>query len=197
MKDEEKKGWAEYIAKTKHNPARPLLIKAITYVTNKNSALDLGAGALMDSKFLSKQGFKHVTAVDQANIGQEIYDTLPQDKIQYVISSYENFNFLPDHYDLINAQFALPFNPLISFNQVFEKIKNSLKTGGIFSGQLFGDQDTWKTTKPEMTFHTREEVERLLSDLEIIELEEEEKDQKPAVGELKHWHIFHIIARKK
>ena len=48
-----------------------------------------------------------------------------------------------------------------------------------------------------MTFHTREEVERLLSDLEIIELEEKEKDKKPAVGELKHWHIFHIIARKK
>lgn len=47
-----------------------------------------------------------------------------------------------------------------------------------------------------MTFHTKKEAEKLLSGMEILEFTEEEKDDKPVVGDLKHWHVFHIIARK-
>jgi hypothetical protein len=36
----------------------------------------------------------------------------------------------------------------------------------------------------------------LLSDMQVIELREDENDSPTASGEAKHWHIFHITARK-
>ncbi|MDO8550913.1 MAG: hypothetical protein Q7S39_12285 [Ignavibacteria bacterium] len=48
-----------------------------------------------------------------------------------------------------------------------------------------------------MTFHTKQQVENLLSDMEIIELTEEDKDGRTANGTPKHWHVFHVIARKR
>jgi tellurite methyltransferase len=48
-----------------------------------------------------------------------------------------------------------------------------------------------------MTFHTKQQVEELLSNMEILELNEEDKDGKTANGALKHWHVFHVIARQK
>lgn len=187
---------SEYIEKTKDLEPRPWLVKALVLVDQKNEALDLGPGALIDTKYLIEQGFKHVTAVDSSNTAQEIYETLPSGKVDYVTSSFENFSFPEDTYDLINAQFSLPFNPKETFPEVFDKVKKSLKEGGIFVGQLFGTRDDWSKIRDDATFLTKEQATALLSDLTIIEFEEEEKDSIPAVGEFKHWHIFNIIAKK-
>jgi hypothetical protein len=47
-----------------------------------------------------------------------------------------------------------------------------------------------------MTFVTRERAEELLRGLEVVELREEDADSHTADGSPKHWHIFHILARK-
>lgn len=47
-----------------------------------------------------------------------------------------------------------------------------------------------------MNFHTREDVQDIFSEFRLISLEEEEKDGITALGESKHWHVFHIIAQK-
>lgn len=47
-----------------------------------------------------------------------------------------------------------------------------------------------------MTFHTRAQVETLLRPLAIEHLDETEEDGTTLEGTLKHWHLFHIIARK-
>ena len=121
---------------------------------------------------------------------------MPHDKVEYVISSFDNYAFPENKFDLVSAQFSLPFNSPQDFNDVFNNIIKSLKAGGIFVGQLFGERDQWNNPETGMTFHTREQVEELLKGLEVLELKEEEKDEKPVVGDIKHWHIFHIIARK-
>ena len=73
----------------------------------------------------------------------------------------------------------------------------SLVVGGIFAGQLLGNRDEWNNSSRNMTFHKKEEVERLFSSMEVIELSEEEKDEPTAIQPTaKHWHIFHIIAKK-
>ena len=191
-----KNNWPEYIDQTKDAPPRPLLIKAVEFVKSKNSALDLGAGALNDTKYLLSKGFKKVVAVDKTNLAEEISKCLPQDRVEYIINSFEEYNFPKNVFDIINAQFSLPFTQPNSFNEVFNKLKGSLKIGGVFSGQLFGIRDDWYKQRANMSFHSREKVEQLLSNMEIIELNEEEKDENPAVGNIKHWHVFHIIARK-
>jgi hypothetical protein len=47
-----------------------------------------------------------------------------------------------------------------------------------------------------MTFHTRAEVEALLAEFEIQGLREQDADGE-AVSGPKHWHVFHVIARKQ
>ena len=47
-----------------------------------------------------------------------------------------------------------------------------------------------------MVFLTKKEVLDLFKDFEILKFKEIEKDDKTALGILKHWHIFEIIAKK-
>lgn len=187
--------WKNYYDKTKDNPPRELLIKALTYLNSHENALDLGSGALNDSIFLIERGFGKVTAVDKIPVAIDRANKLPIDKFQYEISSFEEFNLSEDKYDLVNAQFALPFMDSDIFSRVFNDISSSLKNGGIFTGQLFGDADEWSSNQ-EMTFHTKVEAEELLKSFEVLHFEEVEKDSKTALGSQKHWHIFNFIVKK-
>jgi hypothetical protein len=71
-----------------------------------------------------------------------------------------------------------------------------VKPGGIFTGQLFGLNDSWNVANSGMTFHTRVEVEAFLRDFDTVHLEEEDHPGTTKLGEPKHWHIFHIIAQR-
>lgn len=188
--------WGKYYEQTKENPPRSSLVRAVGLVQNKGNALDLGSGALNDTRYLVSVGFEHVTAVDKNPVSEQEVEKLPRDKVSYDGSSFEDFNFQENSYDLINAQYSLPFTSKESFDEVFDSVIKSLKPGGVFVGQFFGDRDAWNIEGKSMTFQTREEVETLLSDFKIIELKEEEVDGKTASGDAKHWHVFHFIAVK-
>jgi tellurite methyltransferase len=97
--------------------------------------------------------------------------------------------------DLVNAGFALPFCPPDLFETVWSRVLGSLRPGGRFSGHLFGDRDEWVGTR-NMTFHTRDEALALLAGLELERFDEEDEDGKTALGGPKHWHVFHVIARR-
>ena len=64
------------------------------------------------------------------------------------------------------------------------------------SGQLFGDRDGW-ATQPDMSFQTRQDAEAMLLGLGVEQFNEVEEDGKTAVGDPKHWHLFHVVARKQ
>jgi SAM-dependent methyltransferase len=188
--------WKEYFERTKDSKPRPLLVKAVNLVTNKDEALDLGSGALNDVRYLVSIGFKHITAVDSKPIAKDIIKNFPSEIVSYIINTFEDFDFIENKYDLINAQYSLPFNPPKTFDRVFKSIINSLKDGGILTGQFFGIKDEWNVPGNEMNFQTREEAENLLSALEIIDFQEEEADRNTAKGDMKHWHVFHFIVKK-
>lgn len=193
--------WASYSVRTKDRAPRKLLVQAVPHVTARDTALDLGPGALNESKFLLDQGFKKVIAVNKDEletdpVARERAKAFPQDRFEYAVSAFDAFNFQPNSYDLINAQYALPFNSPATFDAMFAKLKASLKSGGIVTGQFFGPKDEWSKNK-DMTFVTREKAEELLSDLESIHFDEVEGPDRLAVGGQKYWHTFHFIARKK
>lgn len=187
--------WKDYFDKTKENPPRKLLMQAVGLVTQKDNALDMGSGALNDSRYLIEQKFEHVTAVDKALVAQEVADSFPKDVFEYVQSSFEEFNFPKDTFDLVNAQYALPFIKPEEFSRVFSAIKNSLRERGIFTGQLFGDRDEWAGNY-NMNFHTKGEAEVLFNGMQILNFEEEEKEAPTARADMKHWHVFHFIVQK-
>ncbi len=190
-----KRDWQTYFELTKSKPPRGLLVEALTHVSNRGHALDLGAGALNDSLFLLKEEFEHVTAVDREALAQTVADKLPSEKFTYTISKIENFEFPSEKFDLVNAQYALPFVSPESFDEVLEKIGGSIKRGGIFTGQLFGDRDEWRT-HADMTFQTEDKTRKLLSDFDLLFFKEDEADRPTAEGTMKHWHVFHFIVRK-
>ena len=199
MDDSEKEKWGSWVERRKDGPPRPWLRRALPLVVGRSSALELGPGAFNDTKFLLSEGFEHVTAVDVdlTQEAKEILDTLPAEKMKFVLSSFADLEVHKNEFDLVNAQFSLPFSSPDTFDSVFAKIKASIKDNGIFVGQFFGDRDTWKTTKPELTFHTEEEARDALKDMELLAFEPEEHDRGTLLGDPKHWHILHFIARKK
>ncbi len=188
--------WKTYFENTKDSKPRRLLVEAIGHVKEKNEALDLGSGALNDVRYLVSLGFKHITAVDHEPIAKDIIKHFPSDIVNYVISTFEDFEFTKEKYDLVNAQFALPFSPQDTFEKLFDSIIFSLKPGGVFTGQFFGIRDEWNTGDKNRNFHTKEDAEKLLSKLKVVAFKEEENDKPTASGVMKHWHIFHFIAIK-
>ena len=185
-----KHDWEPYHKQTDERKPSPLLVEAVAFVPNKGRVLELGAGALVDSKYLLDAGFTNVVALDIEKFGD-----LPNERFSFVQDSFEEFDFPQDSFNLITAQFSLPFVAPNDFALVWKNIKNSLIVGGIFSGQLFGTHDSWNE-HGDMNFLTKEDVEKLLDGMEVIKLKEEEYDGKTAAGDTKHWHVFHVIARK-
>ena len=193
--------WKTYSERTKDRPPRELLVKAVAHVRQKGQALDLGPGALNDASFLLEQGFQTVVAVNKDPleadpVAQSRAATFPQDRFVYRVSPFDAFDFKPDEYDLINAQYALPFNQPETFHRMFASLIASLKPGGIVTGQFFGPKDEW-SSDTSMTFVTREQAQQLLHDCEIISFQENEGMDSLALGGQKYWHTFHFIARKK
>jgi SAM-dependent methyltransferase len=188
--------WAEFYKHTKGRPPWPRLVRAVAHVSRKDDALDLGCGAGRDTLYLLEQGFA-VTAVDSDANSMEVLVTFPhQERLRAVQSSFVDFAFSSSGYDIINAHFALPFAGKANFDVVFERVKQALRPGGIFAGQIFGVHDEWNTPGQDLAFHTREQAEELLRRFELIEFNEEDVDSHTADGTPKHWHVFNIIARK-
>ncbi|MGD1003073.1 MAG: class I SAM-dependent methyltransferase [Minisyncoccia bacterium] len=191
--------WLEYFEKTKGRNPRPLLTEALQFVKDRDEALDLGASALNETKYLLKEGFKHVTAIDIQPVARKLAETIPREKLSYIISSFDTFDFPLSFYDLVNAGYSLPFSSPRTFDAMFDRLQKSLKVGGVFTGQLFGERDEWNVSSRNMTFHTKEEAAKLFSKMDILKFIEEEKDQPTVItsGIPKHWHIFHVIAKAK
>jgi SAM-dependent methyltransferase len=184
--------WNEYLKRTANYTPRPLLQRALPLATPKGKALDLGAGALNDARFLAENGF----TVDAVDSNPEVRSYLPENApITLTISKIEDFDYPNAAYDLINAQFSLPFVAPERFTNTFQEIIASLAPGGIFCGQFFGPEDDW-SDDTAMSFHTEEEIRELLSSIEIVSLEESKKSAKTAAGKDKFWHIFDVIAER-
>ena len=124
-------------------------------------AIDLGCGAGRDTAELLRRGWR-VLAIDAEDEAierlMERDDLGPEGmgRLETQVARFQDAA-LP-RASLVNSSFALPFCPPAHFGVVWERIVASLESGGRFSGQLFGDRDSW-ATRPEMSFQTREEIE--------------------------------------
>ncbi len=188
------KDWSEYYKLTGNKPPSKLLVKALPFVANKEKAIDIGGGALKDTRYLLAEGFD-VTVIDASESVREAAHALDSEKVHVHITTFEDFQFPEDTYDIASAMFALPFTGPTHFTEVFRRIEKSLVPGGIFCGQFFGKNDGW-SQNPHMTFHTESEIKSLLEHFKLLSFAEIEKDGTTANGAPKHWHIFEFIARK-
>ncbi|MES2314964.1 MAG: methyltransferase domain-containing protein [Patescibacteria group bacterium] len=190
-----KTDWSEYYDFTRTKPPYSLLIESLEYVKEKGGAIDIGAGALRDTRYLLENGFD-VTVVDNSPLLDAEAAKINNSKLHVSAVSFEDFDFPKNKYDLASAMFALNFCDPVYFDAVFEKIKGSLKPDGIFCALLFGDRDEW-SNYADKTYPSKDRITKLLNDFEIISLNEKNPGEKDESGELiTSGHVLQFIARK-
>ncbi len=173
-----------------------ILVEFIKNNKNIKEAIDLGCGAGRDTKFLIKEGI-NVTAIDRIDVAKYLNNGLTEEerlRLNFIQSKFDDVN-LPKA-DLIISYESLPFSNINSIKALIDKIKNALNDNGYFLCNFFGNNDSWNENK-KITFLEKEEIEDLLKDFKILRLNEVEKDGKTAMHQIKHWHVFWIIAKKK
>ena len=160
-------------------------------------AVDLGCGDGRDTMEILQRGWQAI-AIDGSPDAIERLVRRPGINPTNLTTQIQTFEslVLPANIDLLNAGFCLQFYPQVRFPKLWEKLVGCLRAGGRFSGQLFGDRDSWAQYS-SMNFHTRHEVEELLAGFVLEFFKEEEHSDRAILGEEKHWHTFEIVARKK
>ncbi len=192
-------GWAAYYQQLRDRPPRRTLVKALDLFGDASPdalAVDLGCGDGRDIVELLRRGWR-VVAVDSESeaLRQLAARNLPgADRITPITARFEEVP-LPLGVQLVNSSFAMPLCEPEAFHTQWARIREALPAGGQFSGQWYGVRDSWNG-RPGMTFLERDQALALLAGLEIEMFEEEEADGVTPRGNPKHWHIFHIVARK-
>ena len=136
----------EYYNKTKGNKASGLLKTFFLMNFDKElkgkTAIDLGAGAGNDAKYLLEKGFK-VTCIDKEEKSKEI--TMSQitqnENLKFELQEFENLKL--DKADLIYSCFSLHFCNPNKFDNMMNEIINNINTSGFFVGNFLGEEDGW------------------------------------------------------
>lgn len=200
MASERDSDWREYYERVAGRPPRHTLLAAVQRfgdVARGPSAVDLGCGDGRDTIELLRRGWR-VLAIDAepAAIQRLLArpDLPPGAMLETRCARFEDATW--PAVDLVNASFALPLCPPERFPALWAQIECSLAPGGRFAGQFFGERDEWRG-EPGITHHARADIERLLLGFAVEMLAEEETDTTTPYGKPKHWHLFHIVARKR
>jgi SAM-dependent methyltransferase len=203
MEGKGKANWDEYYQNT-INASNPHLTTKLAHqyfaleAEQVRLAVDLGTGTGRDALFLLKNGWR-VLAMDAEEQAIRILLNRAADAkltgLETMVATFAEM-VLPDNIDLINANYSLPFCHPQDFSQCWGNIVDHLALGGRFSGNFFGERDAW-ADNPEYTFLTEAQVRALFKDrFEIEYFQIDEGNLPTAAGTMKHWHVFHVIAKK-
>ena len=197
------RGWADYSEKLRDRPPRRTLVaaldafEALGEMPTDALAVDLGCGDGRDTVEILRRGWS-VVAIDaepEALRRLAARDLPGAERITSLVGRFEDVP-LPLGLSLVNSSFAMPLCEPERFHDLWRRIREALPAGGRFSGQWYGRRDSW-LGREGITFLGRDEALALLEWMDIEMFEEEEADSVTPRGNPKHWHIFHIVARKR
>ena len=197
--DDKAAGWAAYYQQLRDRPPRRTLLAALDRFGEPPAdalAIDLGCGDGRDVVEILRRGWSAVAIdAEPEALRQLSARNLPSaEHLTPILARLEEVP-LPIGLHLVNSSFAMPLCEPERFRDLWSRICESLPIGGRFSGQWYGVRDSWRG-RTGMTFLERAEAEAMLNGLDIEMFEEEEADGVTPRGKAKHWHIFHVVARK-
>ena len=192
--DETWRPWGRYFSLA-GDDARPTLLAAADRFAAPGLAVDLGAGTGRDTAELLRRGWSVIAIDREQEAINRLHELAGPDsgRLETRVSRFEDTEW--PACDLVNASFSLPFCPPGSFAGLWRRIVDSLPPGGRFSGQLFGERDEWAGSG--IVVQTRAELDDLLAPFEVERLDEFDGDGTTVIGKPKHWHVFHVVARKR
>lgn len=203
--------WPVYFQAVSAQPPRDTLLRALRAIesnapqSREYLAIDIACGEGRDTRELLRRTHPrwrvmatdyHAEGVRRTLDGVSIEDMARVAVCQLPMEQLAGTATMPRQVDLINASFALPFCSPESFTDLWNWLIGSLRRGGFFAGQLFGNRDEWASIRPQSHF-TREQALALLQPFDIEHIEEVEKLGDDAMGGRKYHHLFHIVARKR
>ena len=159
-------------------------------------AIDVGCGGGADARDLLSRGWK-VFALDAEPASRRLLEertpAAVRERLEIEIGSFHTVE-LPQA-DLAYAQFSLPFAG-DDFDASVRNVLSSVVPGGAFVGQLFGASDDW-ASDPSVAAVDHRWIEQTFADFGELEIDERDQDGPyGAGGDTKHWHFFHIRARR-
>jgi len=163
----------------------------------KGHAIDLGCGNGIDTIAMLENGWQVLAIDKQQEALSQLNSSMPAElnnALTTQCTSFENLTELPQS-ALVNATFSLPFCKPDSFDLLWQIISNCLLPEGRFAGHFFGKEDSW-ATNTNMTFHTAEAVKKLFPNFTLEAFQEVNKQGKTVSGQEKHWHVFHVVAKR-
>lgn len=186
---------------TADDPASPILLRTLEKRFSPGKvgrALDVGCGSGRDSLELLKRGWR-VVALDASFEGLSLLQrrARPDDltRLELMNARFQDCAFSDDSFDWVHASYSLPFCMPARFPEFWAGLVKSLRSDGWFTGQFFGPKDSW-ASDPGFSIFSREDVMRLLNGFDVLEFKEAELDAAGRTAPLKHWHVFHVVARK-
>ena len=189
----------EYYNKTKGNNPSGLL-RTFFYMNfdkelKGKTAIDLGAGAGNDAKFLLEKGFK-VTCIDKEEKSKEIImsQITQNENLKFELQEFEKIKL--HKADLIYSCFSLHFCNPEKFDNLMDEIMENVNLNGFFVGNFLGKEDGWYGNDKK-TFLSKERVLDYFKDFEIKYYAEKKYVKDAVIGGKKNWHVFEIMAMKK
>ncbi len=187
--------WSRYF-RSAGLDARATLLDAVARFPAPGLAVDLGAGTGRDTLELLRRGWRVCSIDMEAEAVDRIVELAGSDaeRLDARVGRYESIDW-PALATCSTRASRCRFAPRRSSRPSGSGIHESLLPGGRFSGQLFGVDDEWARTG--LLVYTRGEVEQLLAPYEIESLSEFAGEGLTSIGKTKHWHVFHVVARKQ
>lgn len=188
--------WSDYYEQNDDRAPREMLLDVLDrFGPEQRDAIDLGCGSGIDTLAMLERGWR-VFATDAEGEGiRRLRARIPaalSGAFRSEVVRMEDV-VLPDA-DLVWASFSLFFTAPERFPAVWAKVLAAVRPGGRFAGQLLGERDTW-APQPDRSAFAREQADQLLDGLEVERFEEEDQDGEACSGP-KHWHVFHVVARR-
>ena len=196
----ERGDWTGYYDGQSEREPRELLLQVLASFDREDRtgvAVDLGCGQGFDTAELLRRGWE-VVAIDATEeairrLRRRIPDGFAS-RLRTVVSPMQDVD-IPSA-DLVYASFSLPFCPPDVFPRLWGDLRATIRPEGRFAGELFGDRDTWAATERDMTFLDVASARALFDGMELESFDEEESEDEGWGDEIKHWHVFHAIARR-
>ncbi len=195
---EENHRWQDYYEKIKNRKHSPRTEFAATLNASGNMvAIDCGCGVGADIQYLSELGYQvhgFDSSKESVSICNERFTSKPAVSISH--HSFETFEY--PSCGLVIANLSLFFANPDRFSQTWKNISDCIKEGGVFSGDFMGPEDSWVSgSRHQINALTRQQVEALFEQFEIIRFEEHNEEGMTALGKSKNWHTFSVVAVKR
>ncbi len=196
--EEHQQIWRDYYAKAlrrRHLPRTELAAKLNESRTRV--AIDCGCGTGSDIHYLAELGYQvHGFDIksDSISICRERFAN--QALVELYQTSFESFDYPKS--GLIIANNSLFFANPDSFFDTWLRITDSLEIGGVFAGDFMGINDSWASGYRSATTPLNEtQVRELFRQFEIVRFVERDEQGQTALGRIKHWHTFSVVAVKR